>query len=71
MTGSGAPTQSKMTPVGRPNSATRSNSATASSGDMQGNGSSIMKRPFDSSYSSRAQSLIARTQAARSSGFLI
>ena len=32
MTGSGAFAQSKMTPVGKPNSATRSSSATASSG---------------------------------------
>jgi hypothetical protein len=49
MTGSGAPTQSKMIPVGRPNSATRNNSATASSGVWHGNGNSMMKRPFDSS----------------------
>jgi len=49
MTGSGAPTQSKMTPVGSPNSATRSSSATASSGVMHGSGSSMMNLPFDSS----------------------
>jgi hypothetical protein len=47
--GSGAFTQSKMTPVGRPNSATRLSSATASSGVWQGKGSSMMNRPLDSS----------------------
>ena len=36
----------------------------------QGNGSSMMNRPFNSSYNSRAQSLTARTHAARSSRVL-
>src|SRR5215470_17713105 len=64
-TGSGAPTQSKMTPVGRPNSATRNSSATASSAVWHGSGSSMMNRPFDSSYSSRAQSLTAHAGGAQ------
>src|SRR5438105_11092730 len=41
-TGSGAFTQSKMTPVGRPKSATRRSSAAASSGVWQGSGSSMI-----------------------------
>src|SRR5207237_2895306 len=49
-TGSGAPTQSKMTLVGRPNSATLSSSATASSGVWHGSGRSMLNLPFDSSY---------------------
>jgi len=47
-TGSGAFTQSKMTPVGRPKSATRRSSAAASSGVWQGSGSSMINRPADS-----------------------
>src|SRR5215831_4130389 len=43
-TGCGAPTQSKMTPVGRPNSTTRKSSATASSAVWHGSGSNMTLR---------------------------